>query len=473
MSVDSEEFEQFEEMADLFSITIDDIPVWERIRFDVFHEIGRQNGTGEAHTRLEYDLSDYLRGGYLWARNIVYRNPYLAGSHDFLFVGHHRRKLEEDGYWWDIYCDPIHESTELDYVHMELPHLLSHHRPAKTGNLRYLELIDYGGLLQRKLNLRTPSIPAKVVTKLENAESEIKRRFDADVNLVSRTKNALHVRNTTLGFYERVLNRVDPEVVVDVVSYGSETLIEACKRKEIPVVELQHGVIYDHHYGYSYPKEHPKHTFPDYLFTFGEFWNANARYPIPDERVIPVGYPYLEKRSKTSDERGPSDQIIFISQGTIGDQLSKFAVETHNDPRIDYNIVYKLHPGEYDRWSEEYPWLVDSGIKVIDGPNPALYEIFAESSVQIGVGSTAIYEGLCFNLNTFIYDCVGSEILTPLVEEGVASMIATVDDLIEGLDSDRHSQFDRTRFFRPNSVKKIEEQLKRIANEGSTFKVQQ
>jgi hypothetical protein len=83
--------------------------------------------------------------------------------------------------------------------------------------------------------------------------------------------------------------------------------------------------------------------------TFGEFWNKNVRTPFPDDHVIPVGYPYLEKRLNAYNDIERTRQLLSISQGTIGEELSRFALEVHDDDRIDYEVVYKLHPGEYDR----------------------------------------------------------------------------------------------------------------------------
>lgn len=462
MSVAPKGYEEFEETLDLFSIRVEGTPIWERIRFRIFREIARQKGQGQPHTHRGDGVKDYLHGFGLWLKNAVHRNPYFAGKHDFLFFGHQRRKLEEDGYWWDVYCDPIHEQSELDYVHMETPHLLSHRSPAKTGNLRYLDLIQYGGTLQRKLGLRSPSLPDDVVSRLREAEVEIRRRFEVGVDIVSEAREALHVRKTTLPLYERLLDRVDPEVVVLVVSYGRERLIEACKRKGVPVVELQHGVIYDHHFGYSYPEGKTKTTFPDYLLTFGEFWNENARFPIPDDRVIPVGYPYLEERLDVYDDVERSEQLLFISQGTIGRELSRFALEVHEDDRIDHEVVYKLHPGEYDRWEEEYPWLAESDVRVIDKSEPPLYRLFAESSAQIGVGSTAVYEGLCFNLETFVFEADGADVLQPLIEDGAASTIGTVEELVASLHSKNRQGFDRDHFFKPNAVDNVIDELKNI-----------
>ncbi|MFC7041691.1 hypothetical protein [Halonotius sp. GCM10025705] len=301
-----------------------------------------------------------------------------------------------------------------------------------------------------------------MVSHLHEAESVISRRFEADIDLVMKARLAFHVRNTMLPLYERLLNRIDPSVVVVVIAYGNETLIEACNRNGIPTVELQHGVIHDHHYGYSYPEDETKTTFPDYLLTFGEFWKENIRFPIPDDHVIPVGYPYLEGRLDAYDDVECTDQILFISQGTIGHRLSEFALAAHEDSRIQHDIVYKLHPGEYDRWQDEYPRLDGCDISVIDKSGPSLYQLFVESSVQVGVGSTAVYEGLCFDLDTFVFDINGSEILRPLVEDGAASFVRGVDGLVAKLGSASTNRFEREWFFKSNALENIVRVLRHI-----------
>jgi len=430
------EFRRFELEFNLFEIRIDNVAIWERLRFGIYRDIQQENEQGQAHTSITLDSDDHLKGAKLWFKNIFYRNPFLTNKSGILFIGHPRRKQEPDGYWWDIYCDPIHEECTLESVHFEKPYLLDHRTPAKTESLRYLELIEYSGTIQRKLGLHNITLPADARNRLEEIERTIEQRFDTEVDLITRVIRELRNRRCRLWLYERLLDRVRPELAVVVISYGKETFIEACQSKGIPVVELQHGVIHSDHLGYSYPGNRTKETFPDYLLTWGEFWGEGIEFPIPDEKVIPVGYPYLEQRRGQYTNIESKDQILFISQGTIGEQLSKFAIKVDQHPEINYDVVYKLHPGEYDRWREEYPWLVDTDFEVIDGAEPPLYQLFAESSVQVGVGSTAIYEGLAFDLEAYVYDCSGSKVLQPLVAENSAEIVSSVEELASGLGTD-------------------------------------
>jgi len=233
--------------------------------------------------------------------------------------------------------------------------------------------------------------------------------------------------------YHRLLRQVDPELLVLVVSYGRgmKILIEVAKDLDIPVVELQHGVIHTEHAGYDYPSDVEIGLFSDWLLTFGEFWTTQAQIPIDSERIMPVGFPWLEAHIERVGPVSPRDHLLFISQGTVGERLSQLAVACAADRRISSNVIYKLHPGEADRWREAYPWLIDSDVTVVDGKTPTLYELFAEARAQVGVGSTAIYEGLCFDLETYEYDIEGASTLMPLVDAGAAKMIDSAGALSE------------------------------------------
>ena len=68
-------------------------------------------------------------------------------------------------------------------------------------------------------------------------------------------------------------------------------------------------------------------------------------------------------------------QMLFISQGVIGKYLSELAYETANSLNGDdgtqnnqnYNFIYKLHPGEYGTWKENYDYLTKAVEKHIFG----------------------------------------------------------------------------------------------------------
>ena len=161
-----------------------------------------------------------------------------------------------------------------------------------------------------------------------------------------------------------------------------------------------------------------------------------------------------------NDGETQEKQILFISQGVIGKYLSKLAYETTsniNDSQ-NFKFIYKLHPGEYGTWKENYDYLtraVDelNNFTVIDKSEPPLYELFAESHYQIGAFSTAIYEGLAFNCKTFIIDVPGVEYLDDLIDKNIVKKVKSSEELINYLKEDEENEiifkeYDKDYFFK-------------------------
>jgi hypothetical protein len=336
-----------------------------------------------------------LRAGTLALRNLLWRNPYRAEPADICVVGHPRRQRGPDGRWWDIYCDPLFADSELDIVHFEFSDFLTHRRPPRTPNLRYLDLIDLPGIAAAELPVPLSRQQRQTVERFAPVEEAIEAEFDVHVGVRRIIAGELRRRAVLRPLYARLLRRVDPKLLVLVVSYGRgmKVLIEVAKTLEIPVVELQHGQIRGENAGYDFPGDVEVGLLPDGLWTFGSFWATQAEMPISADRVRPVGFPWLERQIKAHATARTRDQLLFISQGTVGEALSQLAVACAADTRIIDEVMYKVHPGEVDRWREAYPWLLDSEVTVIDGQSPSLYELFAQSRAQVGVGSTAVYEG--------------------------------------------------------------------------------
>jgi hypothetical protein len=174
--------------------------------------------------------------------------------------------------------------------------------------------------------------------------------------------------------------------------------------------------------------------------------------PIDMKNVIPVGFPYFEYQSKDFIGLEAIDnQVLFISQGVIGKYLSKLALEFAKD-NGDLKIIYKLHPGEYETWRQNYPELVEASafdnFEVIDSSEIPLYRLLAESNYQVGAFSTAIYEGMMFGCKTFILDVPGVEYLDDLIERGYVFKIGDADDLNDNLEKFEPTDYDGNFFFK-------------------------
>jgi len=453
-----------EEDLDLLEQTVAGVHFWERIRFPVQVAVLQKAGlVGQSHTVLEHNLSDYLKGALLLAKNLVVRNPYRASRSDVFFLGSPRRKLRDDGLWWDIYCDPIIEALDWSYAYFEAPYLNRHMVPQKTQGIRYLDAPLYWATARQTLGIASVALSQAEKLLLKSIEEGIQSGCGVAIDVEQMVGIDLLRRKTTLPAYLKLLERVRPRISLLVDSSGNETFIEACKTLGIPAVELQHGVMSRYTLSHSYVGEgRVKRTFPDYLFVFGDYWKETIDYPIPKERIWSIGFPYLESELRTCSNANRKRQLLFISEGTTGGEMSRFAVELAASRDLPWKIVYKLHPGEYARWRTEYPWLATAPLEVVDDDTIPLYRLFAESQAQVGVCSTAVFEGLAFGLRTLLLDLPGIEHVEYLLENGFAALVREPAEIAERL-RDRDSANRAVDYlFQPHALANVDRALRHI-----------
>lgn len=460
-----ERFLELENREELFDVQINGVDIWERIRHKVYNDIERAataDSTEVSSSGSRSGYERYVNAAMTFTQLATRKNPFLTDEHDVFVYGHPRRKQQLDGYWWDIYFDPIYEELDLDYFHLEDQFRQDHLTPAKTTNLRYSDTIVTSAVLWRKTGIDIPTVKQADLDELARIEARIESEFEVELDLRGIVNDVLQRRRPLSSLYRWLLRRVNPAVVLLVVSYTRGTFIETCKQMDVPVVELQHGTPTPDHPGYAFPGERTKQSFPDYLFTYGDFWTERISYPIDEDRIYSVGYPYLEQQKAKYSDAESDERILFISQGTIGEELTKFAADYASmDP--DKEVVVKLHPEEYEGWNEQYPWLDTSKITVIDGDSPPLYELLATAAAQIGVYSTVIYEGLCFELDTYLLDIPGVEKTKHLTDRNVATLISKPEDLRTHLRATkRDSTFDKEWYFRSQPIRNIETALSDI-----------
>lgn len=461
----NKKFLKIEDELDLFDQKINDVYFWERMRIRVYTYVLEECSTiGQAHSSVKTTYANRIKKAIRLIKDFLSPSSHFIPHKEIIFWGSHRRKIQTDEKWWDIYCDPIIENLDRSYLYIESYYLEDHLVPSKTENIHYLDFLYNLASIRCKLGMVKVSFTREEKTILKDIMHEIYRKFGVRITLEDIVKIDLLIRESRLPLYKALLRKVTPEIVIVVCSYGKETFIEACKSLNIPVVELQHGVINEYHLGYSYPGlKRKKRIFPDYFFAFGDFWKNSVKFPIGGDRIFSVGYPYLEREIEKCANIQKKEQLLFISQGTIGKELSKFAVDLSESNQLSQKIIYKLHPGEYNRWRKEYPWLAEAEIEVLDNDRIPLYHLFAESKIQIGVHSTAIYEGLAFGINTYLLNLPGIEYMEYLIKKQYAKVVSSIDELIELIKEEKHAKhFNIKDFFRSSALNNIYNKLNEL-----------
>lgn len=422
------DFYDFERKTGICDTQIKGVYFWDILRTHCFFPIARSNGIYDiSHRYTKADFFKYI--GFL-AEDLVSFFKLLSvcpSKARTLFLANSRRKLdEENGTWVDPYTDPV-----IDQIAKNRPITLEarlygeHKSPTKTERIYYYDFLLYLGKVLWSLACFFFTFTPEEKKQLTRYQEELNKRLNVSIPLLRMTKKAICKHKVFVALFSWLLARTKVKEFVLVCSYGKEHWIEACRRLGIKTIELQHGTITPYHPGYHYPEGTDKHYVPDEFWAFGEYWTRTVRYPSRMKLRPRFGFPYLERSLESLPLEKDANLLLVVSQGIIGASLSRLVVDALPYLPDSLRIVYKLHPGEKLGWAERYSWLKDKTdrIEVIEGDVPSLYELMAKANWQLGVSSTALFEGMRLGCRTIIANLPSVEYMKPVIESGQALQI--------------------------------------------------
>lgn len=411
-----EVFWLLEKKYNLLEFEIDGVKPWQFRRIQLYYMISEETKVlGQAHAKLT--KKDKIFSLFGLVKNSILYNPFFHKKTDILIFPNERSKKVNNIYI-DIYTDYLEKEfidKDLNFCTMERPFLGEHIRESNK-NKKYLDLIVL------ITNLGKQFVKVKITDKdkllISNLNKDIKEYFNIDFDIEIFFIEAIQRYKINYYLYTKLFQKLSPKELYVVISYAHGDLIKAAKDLNIITKEIQHGTFSQYHLGYSFPEQKIElDYFPDQLLVWNEYWKDMIKLPISNKNTLVYPFQYLESQKNNYQKYKRNDnQMVVLSQGAIGEKMANVILENITLFK-NYQIKYKLHPGEYDRW-KSYPSLVKlsnlENVEIIKDIN--LYELFSKSSIQIGVFSTAIYEGVEFGCKTILIDLPGIEYMDKFIE---------------------------------------------------------
>ena len=474
--MDIQKFLEIEKKYDLYHKKVVDIEPWLFVRFDLWNYkiCTEQLGLSAPFRKLEksQQLGRIIKGLLYLLFHPQNREIKEA---DVCFICHERRVKNDDTYEC-IYTNELVERYYPDSMVLEKPFQMQHMRPVSTKNLYYTDLISIKSNIYYQIHYKLKTnkykrIQTEVTDAYEQALVEIGKVCNCTLNIEQIKKSLIKIVIESIYLkkvYTTILKKINPKVLVEVVGYSKQCMLmnQLAKEMGITTIELQHGTMHADHAAYQYAKDCGTIAqFPDVIFTFSDYWKRCIHVPIDESNIVAVGYPYFERKIEQYP-KVPHDKktILFISQGTIGTELSKLAAELFRLlDSSEYRIIYKLHPEEYSGWRDNCPWLCQEGIEVVDSLEHNIYEYFAQSDIQVGAYSTAIYEGLGFGLQTYIYQVGHADTMKELCEQGYATWVRSVEELSDLIKANTGvEQPDTEGFWKRNALQNMKDEISKF-----------
>jgi hypothetical protein len=340
----------------------------------------------------------------------------------------------------------------------------SHLTPAKTDNLYYLDFPHLVGSALSKLRT-DPVVSRSEQANLERVEQQLESELELKLDMISPVEQSYKNHQKLSPVYRRIIKTVDPEIVLT----NKPIFTNCCKKLGIPVVNYQAYPIEPKNEKFHYPGTNNIMILGDYILIWGDYWRHTVDYPIPDDRLITVGYPYSELRRDKYSNNEVKNQITFISQPTIGHELSKFAVKlARMNPEC--NVIYKPHPRVTATWREAYPWLEAADVEVAGSRSGELYQLLSESKAIVGFDSSVFTEATAFNTEIFQIPLMRTDSpnVRHLHQEDLITVVDTPEELLSELEQNTTpNAFDHSHFLARDATETFRDTLHRLINHAT------
>ena len=488
MDFSREQFLAVEERYGLNGLRCGGFPYWTLLRTEIYRKLKRYAGGAAGKQTGNNAVSPIHNklGAIRSMLNVIssgYFHPQRLKKHvDVLFRVHSRRILE-GRYYRSIYTDellkyyPNSMCIENSYLKPGF-----HHKPVEEA-IYFLDRLGFvaGWWAKIQIKFRTKrfqNVDAGIASSLKEPLEQLYGmvglpfRFEAERAWMTRfTLECMKLE----ALYAVLIKKIDPRIVVEVVSYSKETaILNLCAKKlGIPTVELQHGQINIDHMAYQYPPDVAVEKLPNHFLSFGDYWNELIHFPRDAVEIVSVGFPFFEKeRRKYSGASSQSDgktEILFLPN-LVDFQLAEAAAKLADLlDENEYQIVYKLHPSEAQKWRTLYPQLDRPGIHMIETTDIPLYQLLSEADVQVGTKSTAVFEGFGFGLQTFILKCRDNSSMQALEAKGIVQLFSDAEELRALLQNrdDRQHFTDTQYFWKEDALNNMRMQIDRLLTERS------
>lgn len=466
-----EKFLRLEEENHFFNLKISNYKFWHYIRFDVYTTLMENYGLFNKNVSVDGKLNkkvDFLE----LLKRVMVKNQFFLCKKDILIFSN-PRMVKEGDYYKCLYTDLISKNLENSYYIFDNSYNDEFYFPRNVSNVKNSNPYSYMAAFSPN-----DKVPFEGRMLEERIYSVIEKNFERPLSVKQKIKinstliNFLNERDGLRDYYQYILKRIKPKVIIIVCYYSFKMMVlcETAKEMNIPVVELQHGTMGKEHISYNFLRRRNLSTFPDYVFTFSRFDKENTRFPIAPEKIYAVGYPEMEKKVRSYEKlrlkTKKKKKILFISQSIKA--IFEYAVELSK--RIDLNefeIIIKLHPREFGNWRKEFGKMLNgANVTIIDNSDKDIYYYLARADYVVGIFSTVLLEATMFNTNIVVIKEASYTYMKELYQNDMAVLVDSVDELQRIVTNNIQTSNCTKAYFERNSIVKIKSAIKEIIRKG-------
>lgn len=256
-------------------------------------------------------------------------------------------------------------------------------------------------------------------------------------------------------YYYYLFKLIKPKRIFIVQNGIQKGLFRTAKDLRIPIIELQHGIIFYSHFAYSYPKTISKELLsnPNFFCVYSEFWKNKVIRNFPVEKIIVLG------NSIASEVRLHPIKyaLTFISTSDFTPRfieiIKQLRAAGYNKP-----ICLKLHPQQRNEVETIKKTLAKLPNIDVVYTEVSIKDIIGMSESLLTIQSTSAYEALDAGKKLFILKEKWYENHKDIFDNPLVELIENTDQLMTSLNQiDTVSSITHTGYFEPFHKERLQE----------------
>jgi hypothetical protein len=406
----------------LFAETWDGVPLWEALRFPFFQHSLTAASIMQSEAVAPRDPSVTARI-QRFSRSVLMQFAALNSrgrKRDYVFLGpgvsRMRRRYDffESAYFSRV-MEELGENNCILVEPGDKPEVRS--RQIRHSNLIFSSSVIAWPRLSLHLGIKNAEL-LSAFRQLEIILEKLSPHYRSVESFRDSARG--HIENFIVNraAYKKFLRKHDPKFVVMLTSYGKEGIIAACQELGIPSVELQHGTISHFSAQYFYPPGVTKTLFPDYFLSYSNYFTEILEASNLKTKVITFGNPEMENSVFFANRNVKKKKILVLSQWTVRNDLLDLTLDLSRMWSDQYEIVFRLHPKEAKIRSCVENLFGNTAVCVADQSDASLSKMQMDAEFQVGVYSTALFEGMALGCKTFVLDVAGVDHVGLAIEKG-------------------------------------------------------
>ena len=290
------------------------------------------------------------------------------------------------------------------------------------------------------------------------------KKYFPEINLTKEQLNSEYKRFwEEYRYYRFLFSRTGTKLIFVTQSRILKGLFYAARSLNLQTIEFNHGIVYDGHMAYSYPKGIKcKNYNANTIFSLSHFWYKDMY--LPNTTVVPVGNTFFYPKVEIENSNLDPHSVLVVSSNEMGLLLKDFIINAIDEyPELrQFKFYFKLHPNQFNQKEVygEFFKQYDNILVVTTEDSVPGYLSFCETLFTIQ--STAAFEALQIGRKVIILKELSYETMQVLFKEPNIYVVDSPSSFMNSINREiHHGEFVYfEKFNRTVAVNAINESIK-------------